>query len=264
LGQTLEKSRRRNHAYLVFDTLYGIDTNWAAQPQMVEGHKVEEDGLFWTLTLRDGLRFHDKEPVLARDVVASIRRFTARINFAGALMAATEELSAPEGSHRAVPPETAVSASTGSPGRARGHRPRRHAGATGGDLVPADALTRTAQLFRSFGEDCHERKLEEAYIFPAVKKAGGPAAGYADVLKAQHDRGREVTEYILAVTGKGIVGTGNAEPLARALESFVLMYENHAAREDTIAFPAWKEALSEQALGLADLAQFTAPPPPKA
>ena len=65
----------RNHGYLVFDTLYGIDTNWAAQPQMVAGHQVEENGLTWTLTLREGLRFHDKEPVLARDVVASIRRF---------------------------------------------------------------------------------------------------------------------------------------------------------------------------------------------
>jgi peptide/nickel transport system substrate-binding protein len=86
----------RNHAYLVFDTLYGIDTNWVAQPQMVEGHQVEEDGLIWTLTLRDGLRFHDKEPVLARDVVASIRRFAARISFANALMTATEELSAPD------------------------------------------------------------------------------------------------------------------------------------------------------------------------
>jgi peptide/nickel transport system substrate-binding protein len=86
----------RNHAYLVFDTLYGIDTSWAAQPQMVEGHQVEEDGLVWNLTLRDGLRFHDKEPVLARDVVASIRRFAARIDLAFALMAATEELSAPD------------------------------------------------------------------------------------------------------------------------------------------------------------------------
>ena len=84
----------RTHAYLVFDTLYGIDTNWTAQPQMVEGHQVEKDGLIWTLTLRDGLRFHDKEPVLARDVVASIRRFAERISFAKALMAATEELSA--------------------------------------------------------------------------------------------------------------------------------------------------------------------------
>jgi peptide/nickel transport system substrate-binding protein len=86
----------RNQAYLVFDTLYGIDTDWTAQPQMVERHQVEEDGLIWTLTLRDGLRFHDKEPVLARDVVASIRRFAARISLANALMAATEELSAPD------------------------------------------------------------------------------------------------------------------------------------------------------------------------
>ena len=86
----------RNHAYLVFDTLYGIDTNWMAQPQMVEEHQVEEDGLTWTLRLRDGLRFHDKEPVLARDVVASIRRFAQRISFANALMAATEDLSAPD------------------------------------------------------------------------------------------------------------------------------------------------------------------------
>jgi peptide/nickel transport system substrate-binding protein len=85
-----------NHAYLVFDTLYGIDASWAAQPQMVDGHQIEADGLIWTLTLRDGLRFHDKEPVLARDVVPSIRRFAQRIAFADALMAATEELSAPD------------------------------------------------------------------------------------------------------------------------------------------------------------------------
>ena len=40
--------------------------------------------------------------------------------------------------------------------------------------IPADALMRTAKLFRSFGEDYHERKLEEVYIFPAIKKAAGP------------------------------------------------------------------------------------------
>ena len=87
---------RRTHAHLAFDTLYGLDTTWIAQPQMVEGHQVEEDGLVWTLRMRGGLRFHDKEPVLARDVVASIHRFAARIDLAYALMAATEELSAPD------------------------------------------------------------------------------------------------------------------------------------------------------------------------
>src|SRR4029077_7405860 len=76
----------RNYAYLVFDTLYGVDTNWQAQPQMVEGHAIENDGLVWTLKLRDGLRFHDNAPVLARDVVASIRRFAPRVIFATALM----------------------------------------------------------------------------------------------------------------------------------------------------------------------------------
>src|SRR5262249_29500914 len=83
-----------NYAYLVFDTLYGLDTSWQAQPQMVEGHEVDDDGLTWLLRLRDGLRFHDNEPVLAKDVVASIRRFAVRIPFASALMATTDELSA--------------------------------------------------------------------------------------------------------------------------------------------------------------------------
>jgi peptide/nickel transport system substrate-binding protein len=86
----------RNYAYLVFDTLYGLDTGWRAQPQMVSGHEVGDDGRTWLLRLRDGLRFHDGEPVLAQDVVASIRRFAVKIPFASALMNATDELSAPD------------------------------------------------------------------------------------------------------------------------------------------------------------------------
>jgi hemerythrin-like domain-containing protein len=99
------------------------------------------------------------------------------------------------------------------------------------------------------------------------------------------------------VTKAGRIGASNAEPLARSLEQFALMYENHAAREDTIVFPAWKSLLSdselqdmgekfediekqqfggdgfekaakeigeiEQSLGLAELAAFTAPKPPR-
>jgi peptide/nickel transport system substrate-binding protein len=85
----------RNHAFLVFDTLYGLDDSLAVQPQMVAGHTVEDGGLAWTLTLREGLRFHDGQPVLGRDVVASIRRFGARDSFGQALLAVTDELSAP-------------------------------------------------------------------------------------------------------------------------------------------------------------------------
>jgi hemerythrin-like domain-containing protein len=164
--------------------------------------------------------------------------------------------------------------------------------------IPPGALQKTARLFRTFGEDYHEKKLEEPYIFPAVKKAGGPAASYPDILVVQHDRGREITDYILSVTQGAKLGAANAEPLARAMESLVLMYRNHAAREDTIVFPAWKKTLPEKELeeigekfeeiehqqfgedgfdnavkqigeiegmlGLTDISQFTAPPPPKA
>ena len=86
----------RNHAYLVFDTLYGLDDAFRAQPQMVAGHVVEDDGKRWRLTLRDGLRFHDGAPVLARDAVASVKRWGARDSFGQALMAATEALEAPD------------------------------------------------------------------------------------------------------------------------------------------------------------------------
>jgi peptide/nickel transport system substrate-binding protein len=86
----------RNHGYMVFDTLYGMDADFKTQPQMVAGHVVEDGGKLWTLTLREGLRFHDGEPVRARDAVASIRRFAARDSFGAALMAATDELSAPD------------------------------------------------------------------------------------------------------------------------------------------------------------------------
>jgi len=84
----------RNHGYLVFDTLYGQTDAFAMEPQMVEGHTVEADGLLWRLTLREGLRFHDGTPVRAQDVVPSIRRFAARDAFGRALMDATAELTA--------------------------------------------------------------------------------------------------------------------------------------------------------------------------
>jgi hemerythrin-like domain-containing protein len=164
--------------------------------------------------------------------------------------------------------------------------------------IPPDALQRTATLFRDFGEEYHERKLEEDHILPVVKKAAGTAASYPDVLVAQHKRGREITDYVLAMTRGVKLGTASGVALADVLDGFVRMYQHHAAREDTIVFPAWKAALGERqvdqmgelfeqierqqfghdgfetavkqigdiegALGIADIAQFTPPPPPHA
>ena len=163
--------------------------------------------------------------------------------------------------------------------------------------VDLKLLGRTADLFRSFGENYHEKELEETHIFPIVRKAGGQASAYVDTLISQHQRSHELTDYVLAAVAKGGVSATEAESLARVLDSVELMYEHHSAREDTVVFPAWKEALSprqldemgetfeeiehrkfgkdgfedavaqisaiEQALGVADLERFTAPPPAK-
>lgn len=85
----------RNHAMMVFDTLYGVDNQFQAQPQMVSGHQITDDGKTWTLTLRDKLTFHDGTPVLARDAVASIERWS-KVDVLGQLMRGQlDELSAP-------------------------------------------------------------------------------------------------------------------------------------------------------------------------
>lgn len=161
--------------------------------------------------------------------------------------------------------------------------------------VPPAALQKTAKIFRTFGEDYHEKKLEEAYLFPRIKQkaADSEAAKYTDVLIAQHNRGREITDYIISVTNAAKIGA-EAKAFADLLDAFTRMYQNHAAREDTIVFPAWKGLLTsqeydelndkfedieqdqfgedgfeqavkqigeiEESLGLADISIFTPPP----
>src|SRR3984957_16780661 len=56
----------RNHGYMVFDTLFGMDGQTRMQPQMLDSFSVEDDGKRWKLRLRDGLLWHDGEKVLAR------------------------------------------------------------------------------------------------------------------------------------------------------------------------------------------------------
>ena len=84
----------RNHGYLVWDTLFGLDENDVPQPQMVESHDVGADGLTLTFTLRPGLLWHDGAPVRAADCVASIRRWGARDGMGQALMSVTASLDA--------------------------------------------------------------------------------------------------------------------------------------------------------------------------
>jgi peptide/nickel transport system substrate-binding protein len=89
----------RYHATAVWDQLYGVDSNLQPQPQMVDGHTVEDDGKLWTFTLRDGLKFHDNEPVRGKDCVASIKRWAARDPMGQILLSRVAEMTAPDDKH---------------------------------------------------------------------------------------------------------------------------------------------------------------------
>ncbi|MGG5820581.1 ABC transporter substrate-binding protein [Falsiroseomonas sp. HW251] len=80
-----------NHGFYVFDTLYGVDDQLRAKPQMAEGHEVSADGLTWRIRLREGLRFHDGEPVRAVDCIASVQRWCAREPFGQLLARVVDE-----------------------------------------------------------------------------------------------------------------------------------------------------------------------------
>src|SRR5437763_15344012 len=68
----------RNHGYMIFDTLFGLDANCKIKPQMVDKYTVSKDAMKYSFTLRDGLKFHDGTPVTAEDCVASLKRWGAR------------------------------------------------------------------------------------------------------------------------------------------------------------------------------------------
>jgi len=80
-----------NHAFYVFDTLYGLDMDLNPQPQMAEGHEVSSDGLTWRFRLREGLRWHDGEPVRAVDCTTSLQRFCVRDPYGRLLARVVEE-----------------------------------------------------------------------------------------------------------------------------------------------------------------------------
>ncbi len=157
----------------------------------------------------------------------------------------------------------------------------------GGEVDPA-VLARAADLVRRFVGDYHERN-EEQYVFPRLEAAKVEVA-LVELLRRQHQRGREVTAEVLRLTARG---RAPAE-LAPALRGFSRMYRPHAAREDTVLFPAFRAIIGrgayrelgerfegeeharfgehgfeatvaevarlEQAMAIDDLAAFTAPP----
>lgn len=110
------------------------------------------------------------------------------------------------------------------------------------DHVPLDALAACAGIVRRVIEDYHE-KLEEDFLFPRYEKAG-KLADLTAILRRQHQAGRELTARITAMAKAPLAEADRAQ-LATALRSFNHMYRPHAAREDTVLFPALRALVGE-------------------
>lgn len=83
-----------NHGYMVYDTLFALDSKLQPQPQMVESFTVSDDKLTYTFTLREGLLFHDGSPVESSDVIASIKRWAQKRSDGMAMMDRAKSLDA--------------------------------------------------------------------------------------------------------------------------------------------------------------------------
>lgn len=106
-------------------------------------------------------------------------------------------------------------------------------------------VVRGADIVRRFVQDYHE-KQEEELVFPRLQRAG-KATELVQVLLRQHQRGRELTDEI-ARQAKA----GSLLELAATLPRFSRMYRPHAAREDTVLFPAFRQVLGK---GYAELGE---------
>lgn len=122
-----------------------------------------------------------------------------------------------------------------------------------GDQAPVQALNASAGIIRSFIEDYHEH-LEEQYVFPKLEQAG-KFSDITTVLRTQHQRGRTLTDWVLAATtGPGVPDQPAREGLAQDMSAFIRMYEPHEAREDTVVFPALRDVVpAKQFRDLADI-----------
>jgi peptide/nickel transport system substrate-binding protein len=85
-----------HHGNMIYDTLFALDEKLQIKPQMVDKWEVSPDKLTWTFTLRDGLEWHDGQPVTAEDCIASLRRWSAKDGMGQKLMSIVADLSAPD------------------------------------------------------------------------------------------------------------------------------------------------------------------------
>jgi hemerythrin-like domain-containing protein len=104
-------------------------------------------------------------------------------------------------------------------------------------------IGQAAAIVRDFVENYHE-KMEEDCVFPLFRKDEA-LSGLVAILLRQHQAGRAITTRILALTSSPATLPAGRKPsdLPWLIQQFIAMYGPHAAREDTVLFPALHRVL---------------------
>ncbi|MGO8705483.1 MAG: hemerythrin domain-containing protein [Candidatus Brocadiia bacterium] len=109
------------------------------------------------------------------------------------------------------------------------------------DVLLPENIADAATVVRAFIEDFHEGQ-EESVVFLPLEKAG-TLAPLTAVLRAQHKAGHGATDELLKrLEPQPFNVPEQRRELAGLMRGFARMVRPHYAREDTVVFPAFRQA----------------------
>ena len=73
----------------IYEPLFSLNANYEPVPVLAEGYTVSDDGLVYTITLRQGVKFHNGQEMTADDVVASMNLWLERCSKAQLIAGST-------------------------------------------------------------------------------------------------------------------------------------------------------------------------------
>jgi peptide/nickel transport system substrate-binding protein len=78
--------------YPMYETLFTYDAEYGAIPELVDTYTASDDGLTHTMKLREGITFHNGEPLTSADVHASVMRWAGLSGLGEKLLERLDEL----------------------------------------------------------------------------------------------------------------------------------------------------------------------------
>ena len=253
----------RNHGYMVYDTLFATDAKFQVQPQMVDKWEMSADKLTYTFTLREGLKFHDGQPVRSADCIASVQRWAKRDALGQKLAEATDVMERGERQDLPAQAQEAVRAHARGARKAVVQRALHHAGAHrqdrclpehhGGDRLGSVQVREGRMGARQQGRLREEHRLRAAQRGALLGRWRQGREGRSRRVDLHprfgHRRGRAQRRR------GGLVGAASARsPAAAAQEQGYPRREHRPARLDRhhpLQFPAAAVQQSENAAGAA-------------